>query len=111
MPSFRMRTVLFVALLAWSPYTSYAASPTAKAPAPPPPPTDAAQIPGYVGANGKLSTPAGTGRFPAVVIMHGCGGPPGHAEWVTRLNRPARSSATTSSTTTRTKAFFDQRLK
>src|SRR5215468_1789782 len=51
-----------------------------------PPPTDPARIPAYVGANGKFSPPAGSGPFPAVVIMHGCGGPPGHSEWVKRLN-------------------------
>src|SRR5262245_12188303 len=48
--------------------------------------TDSAKIPAYVGANGKLGKPAGSGPFPAVVIMHGCGGPPGHQEWIGRLN-------------------------
>jgi dienelactone hydrolase len=49
-------------------------------------PTDPARIPEYVGTNGKFSKPAGVGPFPAVVIMHGCGGPPGHQEWIGRLN-------------------------
>jgi dienelactone hydrolase len=50
------------------------------------PPTDSAKIPEYVGANGKFGKPAGPGPFPAVVIMHGCGGPTGHQEWIGRLN-------------------------
>ena len=49
-------------------------------------PTDSARIPAYVGANGEFRTPAGSGPFAAVVIMHGCGGPPEHHEWVGRLN-------------------------
>jgi dienelactone hydrolase len=49
-------------------------------------PTDSARIPAYVGANGEFKTPARSGPFPVVVIMHGCGGPPGHHEWVGRLN-------------------------
>jgi dienelactone hydrolase len=49
-------------------------------------PTESARIPAYVGANGEFSTPAGAGPFAAVVIMHGCGGVPGHHEWVGRLN-------------------------
>jgi dienelactone hydrolase len=49
-------------------------------------PTDSARIPAYVGANGEFRTPAGSGPFSAVVIMHGCGGVPGHHEWVGRLN-------------------------
>lgn len=49
-------------------------------------PTDPARIPAWVGANGEFKKPAGPGPFPAVVIMHGCGGPPGHQEWIGRLN-------------------------
>jgi dienelactone hydrolase len=49
-------------------------------------PTDPARIPAYVGASGEFAKPAGSGPFPAVVIMHGCGGPPGHQEWIGRLN-------------------------
>src|SRR4030095_5678972 len=49
-------------------------------------PTDPGRIPEYVGTNGKFSKPTGAGPFPAVVIMHGCGGPPGHQEWIGRLN-------------------------
>ena len=49
-------------------------------------PTDPARIPAYVGASGKFTTPAGPGPFPAVVIMHGCGGPSGHREWIGRLD-------------------------
>jgi len=49
-------------------------------------PTDPAQIPAYVGATGKFSKPAGSEPFATVVIMHGCGGPPGHQEWIGRLN-------------------------
>src|SRR5262249_62109176 len=30
--------------------------------------------------------PPAPGPFPAVVIMHGCSGAPGHSEWVKRLN-------------------------
>src|SRR5206468_9576432 len=52
----------------------------------PPPPADPAQIPAYVGAQGKFGTPSGPGPFPSVVIMHGCSGPPEHYEWVKRLN-------------------------
>src|SRR5262249_16722370 len=43
----------------------------------PPPPTDPAQMPAYVGAHGRFSKPSGPGPFPTVVVMHGCGGPPG----------------------------------
>lgn len=49
-------------------------------------PTDTARIPEYVGANGKFGKPAGSAPFPTVVIMHGCGGAPGHQEWIGRLN-------------------------
>jgi dienelactone hydrolase len=49
-------------------------------------PTDPARIPAYVGANGAFDKPDGSGPFAAVVIMHGCGGPPGHQEWIGRLN-------------------------
>ncbi len=49
-------------------------------------PTDPARIPAYVGANGEYARPAGPGPFAAIVIMHGCGGAPGHHEWVGRLN-------------------------
>lgn len=49
-------------------------------------PVDSANIPAYVGANGKFSKPAGSGPFAVVVIMHGCGGPGGHHEWIGRLN-------------------------
>lgn len=49
-------------------------------------PTDPARIPEYVGTNGTFSKPGGSGPFPTVVIMHGCGGPPSHQEWIGRLN-------------------------
>jgi dienelactone hydrolase len=49
-------------------------------------PTDPARIPAYVGANGTFSRPQGSGPFATVVIMHGCGGPTGHREWIGRLN-------------------------
>ena len=49
-------------------------------------PTDPALIPAYVGANGKFAKPSGAGPFATVVIMHGCGGPTGHQEWIGRLN-------------------------
>jgi dienelactone hydrolase len=73
-----MRALFVVAFLAVSAGTPHAAMPKT--------PTEPAQIPAYVGANGKFSKPDKTGRFPTVVIMHGCGGPPGHSEWVKRLN-------------------------
>jgi dienelactone hydrolase len=50
------------------------------------PPSSPAQMAAHVGANGEFRRPGGPGPFPAVVIMHGCGGPPGHHEWVARLN-------------------------
>lgn len=82
-----MRALLVAAILAISVSTSHAgATPQARPAVLPPPPTDPAQIPAYVGAYGKLSKPPGPGPFPTVVIMHGCGGPPGHSEWVPRLN-------------------------
>lgn len=42
---------------------------------------------GSVTLNGKLYKPAGAGPFPAIVAMHGCGGPGGvrDADWAARL--------------------------
>lgn len=50
-------------------------------------PTDPTRMAGYVGANGKFGKPDGPGPFPAVVIMHGCSGPPAHEEWIDRLEQ------------------------
>jgi dienelactone hydrolase len=46
------------------------------------PPSDPAQMPNFIGQNGKFSKPDGKGPFPAVVILHGCGGPGGHTYWI-----------------------------
>jgi len=75
-----------LASVAFSVSAPHPASSNAKGALLPPPPTDPVQIPAYVGAHGTFSSPAGRGPFPTIVIMHGCGGSPGHHEWVERLN-------------------------
>jgi dienelactone hydrolase len=72
------RTLRAVALLL--PLAFFACSAARRAP------SDPALIPKFVGDNGKFSKPTSPGPFPAVVVMHGCSGSPGHFEWVKRLN-------------------------